>query len=224
MDSAALKSNTGELVPGEHVCLIYETEEEHAELLTPYLRAGLARGEKIVYLADYTSGSTLLGYLKKAGMNIQPHLRRGQIVVMSASQAYLPNGVFDPDFMVSYLREATRQAMAEGYTGLRATGEMTWVLEGRPGCDRVLEYESKTNAFFKPECHAVGLCQYRRSRFDAKMLLEILKTHPIAGTGPELYSNPFYIPPELYLGPKEADAMLDRCLAALRTRARGSAN
>lgn len=203
---------------GDHICMLYETEEEHARILTPYLKAGLEQNEKVVYLSDYTTGATVLRYLQDSGVDVEPYLRKGQLQVHTASDVYLASGSFDPAGMIGFLREATSQAVREGYAGLRATGEMTWVLEGRPGCDRLVEYEARTNSFFTPEARAVGLCQYRRSRFDPKVLLEILKTHPIAGVGKEFYENPFYIPPEIYLGPNETNAMLDRCLAAIQHR------
>lgn len=212
----AASSTPADLRLSDHVCLIYETEAEHARFLTPYLKAGLERNEKVVYLADYTTGATVLNYLRGAGVDVDPYLRRGQLSIHSTSSAYLPNGTFDPAAMIEFLGEATQQAQDEGFAGLRATGEMTWVLEGRPGCDRILEYESRTNGFFQPGVKAVGLCQYRRSRFDAETLLEILKTHPLASVDCELYQNPYYMPPELYLGGRAAEAMLDRCLSTLR--------
>jgi len=207
---------SNELALDDHICMIYDTEEEHARVLTPYLRTGLERGEKVVYLADYTSGATLMGYLAKAGMDVHKYQSRGQFCVHAASQVYLPNGSFDPVAMIQFLGDATKKALAEGFRGLRATGEMTWVLEGRPGCDRILEYEARTNEFFRPGCRAAGLCQYRRSRFDGRTLLGILNTHPVAGVDGKFYRNDYYIEPEVYLGPRQADAMLDRCLEMLR--------
>ena len=215
--SSALQS-TGELRLGDHVCMVYETEQEHARILTPYLRAGLERNEKVVYLSDYTTGVSVLRYLEDAGLAVEPYRRKGQLLVHSASDVYLQNGSFDPSSMIEFLGQATAQALREGFAGLRATGEMTWVLEGRPGCERILEYEARTNGFFTSPTQAVGLCQYRRSRFDPRMLLEILKTHPIAGVGEEFYENPFYIPPDLYLGAREPNAMVERCLAVIQDR------
>ena len=40
------------LVPGDHLCHIYETEEEHRTWLMPFIRQGLKRGEKVVYIVD----------------------------------------------------------------------------------------------------------------------------------------------------------------------------
>jgi hypothetical protein len=38
----------------EHCCLIYETEEEQFAAALPFLRSGLDRGEKCLFVADET--------------------------------------------------------------------------------------------------------------------------------------------------------------------------
>ena len=38
--------------PGDHLCQIYETEEQHRTVLTPFLRQELERGEKVLYVVD----------------------------------------------------------------------------------------------------------------------------------------------------------------------------
>ncbi len=48
----------------------------------------------------------------------------------------LREGVFNPEAMVSFLRAETNKALAEGYTALRLTGELT-ALQGLPGSARL---------------------------------------------------------------------------------------
>jgi len=36
----------------EHLCSIYDSQEEHFSVAIPFIRIGLARGEKCVYLTD----------------------------------------------------------------------------------------------------------------------------------------------------------------------------
>ena len=49
-------SRLSELASGlglhEHLCLIYDTQEEQFAVALPYLRAGLERRERCLYLAD----------------------------------------------------------------------------------------------------------------------------------------------------------------------------
>lgn len=42
--------NIEELNPGDHLCVLYQTDEEHKSIITPYLRSGLENNEKVFYI------------------------------------------------------------------------------------------------------------------------------------------------------------------------------
>ena len=188
-----------DLEPGDHLCCLYETEEEHRAVLTPFLRQGLERGEKAVYIVDARTAETILGYLRDEGLGVEPYLARGQLVILTRDDAYMRDGVFDPGRMIALLRAETDRALAEGYPALRVTGEMTWALRGLPGSERLIEYEARLNEFF-PGSRCLAICQYDRRRFDPEVLLDVLRTHPIAIVGTEVYDNFYYTPPTELLG------------------------
>jgi PAS domain S-box-containing protein len=196
-----------DLGPGDHLCCIYETEEEHRSVVTPFLRQGLEQGEKVIYIVDTRTAATILGYLRDEGLDVEPHLARGQLAVLTRDEAYMREGVFDPEGMIALLRDETEQALAEGYPALRVTGEMTWALRGLPGSERLIEYEARLNEFF-PGSQCLAICQYDRRRFDPAVLLEVLHTHPIAIIGTEVYDNFYYIPPVELLSDDPAAAEL----------------
>ncbi|HIE27180.1 TPA: PAS domain S-box protein [Candidatus Poribacteria bacterium] len=180
--------------PGEHLCCIYETEEEHRAVLTPFLRQGLTQSEKIIYIMDVRTAETILSYLRDDGLKVEPYLANGQLSILTCDDAYMREGVFDPDRMIALLRTETERALVEGYSALRVTGEMTWALRGLPGSERLIEYEAKLNEFF-PGSKCLALCQYDRRRFKPEVLLDVLRTHPIVVVGTKTYDNFYYIPP-----------------------------
>jgi PAS domain S-box-containing protein len=186
------------LRPGHHLCCLYETEEEHRALLTPYLRRGLEGGEKVVYIADAHTREAVQEYLIDDGLDPKAYLQSGQLVLGTPRETYLRDGPFDPDRMIAFLRAATEQAAAEGYRALRVTGEMTWALGGAAGSDRLIEYESKLNDFF-PDSQCVAICQYDRRRFSPAALLDVIAVHPIVVVGTEFYDNFYYMPPTEFL-------------------------
>jgi PAS domain S-box-containing protein len=130
---------------------------------------------------------------------VQSYLASGQLSILTVDDAYMREGIFDPDRMIALLRTETERALAEGYSALRVTGEMTWALRGLPGSERLIEYETRLNEFF-PGSKCLAICQYDRRRFDPAVLLEVLRTHPIAVVGTEVYDNLYYIPPAGLLG------------------------
>ncbi len=155
-DSLFLMKDLG---PGSHLCWIYETEEEHQAVLRPFLHRGLELGEKVLYIADTRADKVIMGYLQADGLDGESYVTSGQLSILSAKDAYVRNGVFDPDDMIGLLRMESERALVEGYPALRVTGEMSWALQGLPGSERLIEYEAKLSEFF-PGSKCLTICQY----------------------------------------------------------------
>jgi hypothetical protein len=165
------------LKPHDHLCLIYESPEEWRTAVAPFIAIGLKHGEKCCYFADAHTAEQLHGYLQAEGVDVASTEASGQLVILCESEAYTKEGSFDPDLMISLLITETEKAIAEGYPALRLTGEMTWVLHGLPGSERLLEYEAKLNRDFYPKYPALGICQYDRWKFDHEIIKGVIMTH-----------------------------------------------
>jgi transcriptional regulator with GAF, ATPase, and Fis domain len=206
-----------ELQPGDHLCCIYETEEEHRSIVTPFLRRGLEQNQKSMYIVDFSTSDTVIGYLREDGVRVEPYLDKGQLTILGVNDAYMKEGVFEPEGMIELLRTETEQALSEGYEALRVTGEMTWALQGLPGSEHLIEYEAKLNDFF-PGSRCLALCQYDKRRFDSGILLDVLTTHPIAIIGTEVFDNFYYLPPTDFFGADPLEARFNRVLKNLTDR------
>jgi len=206
-----------DIKPGDHLCCIYSTEDEHRIVITQYLRAGLEHNEKVFYIVDARTKDVVINYLKNDGLDVENYLKTGQFAILTIADAYMKGGVFDPDKMIVLLTSETKKALAEGYSALRVTGEMSWALRGLPGSERLIEYENKLNTFF-PGSKCLAICQYDRRSFDAEILLNILRTHPFAFIGANLYDNFYYTPPEDLLQPNQPELTLNRWIANIKDR------
>ncbi|MFH1090569.1 MAG: PAS domain S-box protein, partial [Pseudomonadota bacterium] len=202
------------LEPGDHICCIYRTEEEHRAVITAFVRRGLEQSHKIIYIADTNSAEHILGYLRKDGLDVDLFLSAGQLNIIESRDTYLLDGVFDPDGMIAMLRAEEEKCLAEGYKALRVTNEMTWALGEPPGTKRLMEYEAKLNDFFA-NSRCLAICQYDRRRFEAALLLDILPLHPLVVIGDAIGENFCYLPPEELSGPDPDAAKLNRLLANL---------
>jgi PAS domain S-box-containing protein len=206
-----------DLIPGDHLCCIYDTDEEHRNIITPFLRKGLEQNEKVVYIVDARDPQTIINYLKTDDVDIEHYQKKGQFSILTSTDTYLKRGIFDPDRMIVLLTSETQKALDEGYCALRFTGEMSWAIRGLPGSERLIEYESKLNNFF-PGSRCLAICQYDRRRFDAGILLNILITHPFAFISANLYDNFYYTPPEDILKPNRSEITLDRWIKNIKDR------
>jgi hypothetical protein len=205
-----------EMKPGDHYCGIYRTDEDQRAITVDFVRDGVARGEKMLYIVNVQSAEQLRATLTAAGIEADALVDKGQLVILTAKEAYLKHGEFEPDKMIALLSEETAKALAEGYTALRATGEMTWALAGEPGSERLVEYEALLNHFF-PDKKCYAVCQYDRRRFDAEMLLDILHTHPKVLFGKQGFDNSemYYVPPDIFMERDRQSATLDTWLKNL---------
>lgn len=184
--------------PSSHICWFYETEEEHRTLATTFLLQGLEGREKVVYITDVHPVATIMGYLQDSGVDAEAAVARGQLLFLTSDEAYLQDGVFDPERMLALLQQNMRQALDEGYIGLRITGEMTWALREWPGSDQLRWYEAQVNnALSGFPC--IALCQYDRRQFPPEVLQDLVWSHPFVAFGDRVYRNPHYLSPqELY--------------------------
>jgi DNA-binding CsgD family transcriptional regulator len=208
-----------ELRPGDHACCLYETAEKHRAVLTPFLRQGLERGEKVVYILDVSTVEAILAYLRGDGLDVEPYLARGQMVFLTRDETYMQGGVFDLERMIALLRAQMDQALAEGYPALRITGEMGWALRGLPGSERLIEYEGKLNEFF-PGSRCIALCQYDWRSFGPQLLMDVLSIHAVAVVNALLYDNYYYVSPATVLGHGVSAAQLRHWSKYLAERGR----
>lgn len=210
------------LAKHDHLCLIYETRAEQFAAAVPFMRFGLERGERCIYIADDNTVRAVLGAMKVGGINTDAALASGALTIATKQDTYLKRGCFDPDWMIEFLAQATAEARAAGYSALRITGEMTWMLGGDPGVERLIEYEAKLNFFF-PEHDALAICQYNRRRFSPALILDVIRTHPLVIYGGWVCRNPYYTPPDEMLSGKEDYRAVERMLTSLREREREQA-
>lgn len=166
------------LTSGDHSCFIYDSEEEHARYLTHFIKQGLNSYEKVIYLLDYHTANTVINRLMKNGLDVKPHLAKGQLLFKKGQHSYTQEDMFDPDKMMTLLKTEIDKSLDQGYSGLRITGEMTWSLKGVNGSEKLVEYEVKLNQFFKNK-KCIALCQYDRKCFDKSLLLDVIGVHPI---------------------------------------------
>lgn len=195
-----------DLRPGDHACLLWETEDDHRNTVSRFLGEGIQRGEKVIYFIDSHDSSIIVEYLYQAGVNVGRCLTSGQLSVFNATSVYMRTGTFDPEGMLRLLQTETQQAVAKDYTALRVTGEMTWSLQHLPGTERLFDYESTLNAVFPEKC--TGLCQYHCRQFSPSMLWHSVVTHPIVSVGGTCYRNRYYIAPATFLEPEARSAIM----------------
>ncbi len=193
-----LEQELAKLMQGDHICSIYENTAEQQAVVVAFLVAGLAQGERCVYIADNRTVDEIVPALAAAGVNVARERQRGALRMMTPQDTYVRNGEFVPKSMIDLIHRLETEALADGFSGLRLTSEPTWTFGPEPACDRLIEYEALLNDW-PTNSRSIILCQYHQSRFGASCIHEVLRTHPVSILGDQVYTNPYFEPPELVL-------------------------
>ena len=210
-----LERRSARLRQGDHLCLIYHSAAEQTAALVAFVKAGLAAKERCLFVGHGTSGRRLGHALEETGLDVGAERERGALLLLTRREEWLPGGRFDPGAMMDLLRQAEQQALDDGFSGLRATWNMCWLLEGTPGADRLLEYEAHLNRFLSGS-RTCALCRYSREVCPVDTIQEALHTHPLAILGDQICSNAFYEPPEMVLGDRTPAERIDWMMAQLQ--------
>ncbi len=210
-----LERRFARLSRGGHLCLVFDTLAEQSAALAAFLKAGNAAGERCLYIGSSGGAHGLERALEAEGFPLGREIERGGLVLLTDRKRWLPAGRFDPWELMDLLRQTEQQALDDGFTGLRATWDMEWILDGAPGSERLIEYEAQLNRFLAGSRTSV-LCRYSRPHTSTAVIQGVLETHPVAVLGDQLCPNAYYEPPEMVLGGSTPEDQVEWRIAQLR--------
>ncbi len=185
------------LGPRRHVCGLFRSQSEAYDTLLPFIREGLARGEKAVHIIDPRRCDEHDSRLADAGIDTGAATRSGQLDVRGWYEAHLLDGVFDGARTVAVIDHICRQSVAGGFSRIRFVTQMEWVVESATDPDTLLAYEASVN--LEPIEHPV-VCAYDVTKFRGDLVVDVMRTHPMILVGGVLQENPFFVPAETLLG------------------------
>jgi hypothetical protein len=198
---------------GRHICLPFETESEKENAVLALFHEGLARGKRCLFVGTRAEYERLGVQLEEHGICSLRAESRGALVYMTREEVYLDKGTFDPNVVLGRIERFINESLADGFTGLCATGELANV----PSDDlwrQIVWYEAQINEHFS-RMPLVGLCRYPRATIPANRVQDVLRNHPIAIVRGETCDNPFYERPDVSLS-DDSGARLDWQLRQLR--------
>jgi hypothetical protein len=177
------------------VCAFFHSKEEEYKVLMPFIKEGLEAGDRAVHIVDPDHRPEHLKRLAREGVDVQGTVERGQLEVRRWEDAYLQDGHFDQWRMIDTIKSALAPSPDSPGKFTRLVANMEWALEDMPGVHDIVEYETRLNHVL-PQYHDPVVCTYDLSRFDASVVMDIMRTHPMVIIGGMLQENPFYVPPD----------------------------
>ncbi len=172
----------------------------------PFIKEGFENGDRAFHIVNSYRRAGHLSRLEQEGIDTAAAEARGQLEVQHWQDTYIKDGRFDQYLMIETLKEKLAPENTPPGKISRNIANMEWALEDLPGVHDIVEYEARLNQAL-PKDHDPVICTYDLSRFDASMVIDVMRTHPMVIIGGILQENPFYVPPEEMLREIEARKM-----------------
>ena len=184
---------------GVHICQIFSEDDEREEALYQYVLSGIDSRERTACFSDKAMPSQMESLLARHGKSFADLCSAGALTLAATEEVYFKDNRFDPDRMVEVLTRYHDESQQGGFPAARVIGEMSPAVRHVSGGSRLLEYESKVSMLLRT--HPVTcVCQYDARSFDGATIMDVLKVHPLMVLRGTVVRNPFFIPPEVFLG------------------------
>ena len=163
---------------GTHFCQFYQTKEDLMDILAPYFEAGLINNEICIWITSQPSEAE---EAKVAMRRIVPdfdvYLEQGQIEIFPYTHWYFKDSVFDSEGILNGWVEKLNQALANGYDGLRLSGNTFWLK--KEDWKEFANYEENLDNIID-NSHIMALCTYSLDSCNTIEIIKIIFNHQFA--------------------------------------------
>lgn len=160
---------------GVHMCNFYKTRDELVAALVPFFAAGLRRNERCIWItAAPLHAVDAIAELERANPDPRAAIANASLVVRDYEDWYADAGTLKGSQVVDLWLAEEQRALASGYSGLRITGNVTflrsedWAL--------FMEYEELVNKAFQGR-RIVTLCTYHLESCGAAEVFDVVRRH-----------------------------------------------
>ncbi len=165
----------GDIGWGTHTGVFYRDREDIAELLVPYLKAGLEDNEYCLWItSEPIEAAEARTILESAVPGFDDLLERAQIEIVPHSQCCNGQESFDADFVVDFMIARLETAIENGYSGMRVAGNAGWITRGE--WKSLSKYEETIDSVIQARKMLV-MCAYPIEMCGPNEIVEVVRNH-----------------------------------------------
>jgi PAS domain S-box-containing protein len=163
---------------GTHFCQFFQTENDLLDVLVPYFKVGLENNEFCMWVTSKPlSVKKAQEAMRKGLSDFDYYLTKGQIEIIPHSEWYLKEGVFNSQMVTTGWICKHNQALANGYDGMRITGNTTWIETN--DWRSFIHYEEEINNAIG-QYRLIALCTYSLDKCGSHEILDVARNHQFA--------------------------------------------
>jgi len=160
---------------GTHLGQFYRTEEDLIDILVPYFKAGLGNNEFCMWVTSPPlEVKAATASLTATVEDLDDYLEKGQIEILDYHEWYTSTGRFESDRVLQGWVAKEKEALANGFDGLRLTGNTFW-LEERDWRD-FADFEATVDRVIG-NYRMIAICSYSLDRCGALEIIEVVNNH-----------------------------------------------
>jgi ABC-type transporter Mla MlaB component len=165
----------------DHVCWAYDDDASFEEAAVRFLGEGLAHGDRLLWVGD-GAGDRLR---RSAGplADVEGLAGRGILRLLAVGDGYAPTGSFSPDQQLAFYDAATREALEDGYRGLRVVAEITALAADPARRADLLRWEHLADDYVAHGPGFSALCAYRADVLPPEAVADATAVHPVSPSG-----------------------------------------
>lgn len=188
----------------EHICLVYDKVDKCRSLVFSYLADGLKKNEKCLYISDSTMEKSFVNSFKYEEFDFSTYQKAGQLTFMPVDKVYLREDVFNPLQAILFYTSEVSKAEKEGYSSVRFTCDMNWILRLILNPESLIEYEKQLNCFIS-RYSCTALCCYDLTKIFSGLFHDILASHSTVVHTGIIESSSLYDSPNAITGCQSGD-------------------
>lgn len=169
----------GNIPWGSHFCVFYETKQDLIETLAPYIKAGLENNEfnlLIISNPYFTTVEDATATLERTIPDVRTFLKNGNLEILVESIGHQDKGL-TAEQLFQKLKEKALTALARGFDGIRAFGDVFWI---EPLFSKSIYFLEKQLHNLVTDLPAIILCAYPLEKFGGGQVFDMLQAHQFA--------------------------------------------
>ncbi|MBF7015673.1 MEDS domain-containing protein (plasmid) [Novosphingobium resinovorum] len=195
-----------------HVCAIFRDLDEQYEVMMPFFRGGIERGERAYHTIDPARVKDHAERLVAGGIDVAAAIASGQLTINDWSQTFFDRGPFDTMDIIGMFKDLCEEGRELGYPRTRFFCEYEYA-KLILNTDQMLEYEATMQMLGHGPFNAIdaSICSYRIPEWTGQVLVQALRTHPTVILNGHIHENPFFEPPQTVISTLHQRQQMHRC-------------